>query len=34
MLLAAPDATIAPSEIAAKDVVFVFDTSGSMAGEK
>jgi Ca-activated chloride channel family protein len=34
MLLAAPDATVAPSEIAAKDVVFVFDTSGSMAGEK
>jgi Ca-activated chloride channel family protein len=34
MLLAAPDATIAPQEIAAKDVVFVFDTSGSMAGEK
>jgi Ca-activated chloride channel family protein len=34
MLLAAPDAAIAPQEIAAKDVVFVFDTSGSMAGEK
>ncbi len=34
MLLAAPDATVSPKEIAAKDVVFVFDTSGSMSGEK
>ncbi len=34
MLLLAPDSQIAPSEIAAKDVVFVFDTSGSMSGEK
>lgn len=34
MLLAAPDATLAPKEIAAKDVVFVCDTSGSMSGEK
>lgn len=34
MLLAAPDATVSPQEIAAKDVVFVFDTSGSMSGEK
>lgn len=34
MLLVAPDTQIAAKEIAAKDVVFVFDTSGSMAGEK
>ena len=34
MVLVAPDAEIAQKEIAAKDVVFVFDTSGSMAGEK
>jgi Ca-activated chloride channel family protein len=34
MLLLAPDSQIAPEEIAAKDVVFVFDTSGSMSGEK
>lgn len=34
MLLAAPDAAIKPQEIAAKDVVFVLDTSGSMEGEK
>ena len=34
MLLVAPDAQVAAKEIAAKDVVFVFDTSGSMAGEK
>ncbi len=34
MLMLAPDPQIAPQEIAAKDVVFVFDTSGSMAGEK
>ncbi|MDF2439933.1 MAG: Ca-activated chloride channel [Abditibacteriota bacterium] len=34
MLLVAPDTQIAAKEIAAKDVVFVFDTSGSMAGDK
>lgn len=34
MLLLAPDPQIAVREVAAKDVVFVFDTSGSMAGEK
>lgn len=34
MLLLAPDPQIAAREVAAKDVVFVFDTSGSMAGEK
>jgi Ca-activated chloride channel family protein len=34
MLLLAPDSQIAPEEIAFKDVVFVFDTSGSMSGEK
>lgn len=34
MLLAAPDGQISDKEIAAKDVVFVFDTSGSMGGEK
>jgi Ca-activated chloride channel family protein len=34
MMLVAPDPQIAQREIAAKDVVFVFDTSGSMQGEK
>jgi len=34
MVMLAPDPQIAQQEIAAKDVVFVFDTSGSMAGEK
>lgn len=34
MLLAAPDSAVAPKEIAAKDAVFVMDTSGSMEGEK
>jgi Ca-activated chloride channel family protein len=34
MLLVAPDSEVAAQEIAAKDVVFVFDTSGSMAGDK
>ena len=34
MMLVAPDSQIAQAEIPAKDVVFVFDTSGSMAGEK
>jgi Ca-activated chloride channel family protein len=34
MLLVAPDAKLAEKEIAAKDVVFVCDTSGSMSGEK
>jgi Ca-activated chloride channel family protein len=34
MMLVAPDAQLAATEIAAKDVVFVFDTSGSMQGEK
>ncbi|MDQ3812551.1 MAG: VWA domain-containing protein, partial [Armatimonadota bacterium] len=34
MLLAAPDAAVSQKEIAAKDVIFVFDTSGSMSGEK
>ncbi len=34
MMLVAPDSQMAQTEIAAKDVVFVFDTSGSMAGEK
>ncbi len=34
MLLAAPDAAVAPKEIAAKDAIFVMDTSGSMDGEK
>lgn len=34
MLLAAPDAAVAPKEIAAKDAIFVVDTSGSMEGEK
>jgi Ca-activated chloride channel family protein len=34
MMLVAPDPQIAAQEIAAKDVVFVFDTSGSMQGEK
>ncbi len=34
MLLAAPDSAVAPKEIAAKDAVFVLDTSGSMEGEK
>jgi len=34
MLMVAPDSEIAQKEIAAKDVVFVFDTSGSMQGEK
>ncbi|HEX8550679.1 MAG TPA: VIT domain-containing protein [Abditibacteriaceae bacterium] len=34
LLLAAPDAALAAREIAAKDVVFVCDTSGSMQGEK
>ena len=34
MLLAAPDPNLNATEIAAKDVVFCFDTSGSMSGEK
>ncbi|MBW3638099.1 MAG: VWA domain-containing protein, partial [Armatimonadetes bacterium] len=34
LLLAAPDPAIAAAEIEAKDVVFVFDTSGSMEGAK
>jgi Ca-activated chloride channel family protein len=34
LLLAAPDPKIATQEIEAKDVVFVFDTSGSMEGAK
>ena len=34
MLLAAPDSAVAPKEIAAKDAIFVLDTSGSMEGEK
>jgi Ca-activated chloride channel family protein len=34
MMLVAPDPVVAAREIAAKDVVFVFDTSGSMSGEK
>jgi Ca-activated chloride channel family protein len=34
LLLAAPDPKIAAQEIEAKDVVFVFDTSGSMEGVK
>jgi Ca-activated chloride channel family protein len=34
MLLAAPDPAIGDQEIAAKDIVFVCDTSGSMVGEK
>jgi Ca-activated chloride channel family protein len=34
LLLAAPDPKIATKEIEAKDVVFVFDTSGSMEGAK
>lgn len=34
MLLAAPDPQIAKQEVAAKDVVFVCDTSGSMGGAK
>jgi Ca-activated chloride channel family protein len=34
MMLVAPDPQIAQQEIAAKDVVFVFDTSGSMQGDK
>ncbi len=34
MLLAAPDAAVAPKEIAAKDAIFVVDTSGSMEGDK
>jgi Ca-activated chloride channel family protein len=34
MLLAAPDPAVSAKEIAAKDVVFTFDTSGSMSGEK
>lgn len=34
MLLAAPDSALNAREIAAKDVVFTFDTSGSMEGAK
>lgn len=34
LLLASPQVKPADAEIAAKDVVFVLDTSGSMAGEK
>ena len=34
MLLAAPDPTLQNKEIAAKDVVFTLDTSGSMEGAK
>lgn len=34
MMLAAPDPTLQAREIAAKDVVFTFDTSGSMEGQK
>ncbi|HVF85420.1 MAG TPA: VIT domain-containing protein [Abditibacteriaceae bacterium] len=34
MMLAAPDPTLQAREIAAKDVVFTFDTSGSMEGAK
>jgi len=34
MMLLAPDPDLTPAEIAAKDVVFVFDTSGSMSGKK
>jgi len=34
MMMLAPDPDLAPAEIAAKDVVFVFDTSGSMSGKK
>ncbi len=34
LLLAAPDAALSRSQIEAKDVVFVFDTSGSMEGAK
>lgn len=34
LLLAAPDVGLAEDRVAPKDVVFVLDTSGSMAGEK
>ena len=34
LLLAAPDPALSAGEIEAKDVVFVFDTSGSMEGPK
>lgn len=34
MLLIAPKSEVREAEIAAKDIVFVFDTSGSMSGEK
>lgn len=34
LLLAAPDVELAKERVAPKDVVFVLDTSGSMAGEK
>ncbi len=34
MLMVAPDPKVDPREVAAKDVVFVCDTSGSMEGEK
>ncbi len=34
LLLAAPDAALSRAQIEAKDVVFVFDTSGSMEGAK
>jgi Ca-activated chloride channel family protein len=34
MMLLAPDPDLSAHEIATKDVVFVFDTSGSMSGEK
>lgn len=34
LLLAAPDVDLAEDRVAPKDVVFVLDTSGSMAGEK
>ncbi len=34
LLLAAPDNALSGAQIEAKDVVFVFDTSGSMEGEK
>jgi len=34
LAMIAPQAAVAEQEIAAKEVIFVFDTSGSMAGEK
>ncbi len=34
LLIAAPDAALSSAQIEAKDVIFVFDTSGSMEGAK